>query len=65
MSAWNQTDDEAARARRQVKVGSLHVTGMSGAQIARELGIATSTVYRDFDDMGITRKRHSPRRVAA
>ena len=64
MSAWNQTDDEAARARRQVKVGNVHAAGMSGAQIARELGIATSTVYRDFDDMGITRKRRSPRAAA-
>lgn len=61
MSAWNQTEHEAARARRQIEVGRLHAEGWPGIQIAHKLGVPSSTVYRDMEDMGITRRRRSPR----
>ena len=55
MSGPTQAEHEAARARRQIKVGLQHMDGIPAKQIAINMGVTIWTIYADLNALDLVR----------
>lgn len=53
------SDSQDRQARRQIRVGTLALEGLTAAEIAKAVGSSRRTVYEDLDSMGFGEGRRA------